>query len=39
MGVPGFDSTMKEVSHARPSQWSNKLINNKRQRRIIYLEL
>jgi len=31
MGVPGFDSIMQEVSHARPSQWSKKLIKNKGQ--------
>jgi hypothetical protein len=27
MGVPGFDSIMQEVSHARGSQYSKQLIN------------
>ncbi len=39
MGVPGFDSTMKEVSHAWDSQFLNLLITNKRQRRTFYLDL
>lgn len=31
MGVLGFDSTMKEISHARGSQYSKQLVKNKGQ--------